>query len=48
MTNNYRPSSILKNTMNDLLSIHEYIDMKRKEWFDKLRFQCEQAKEKQV
>lgn len=34
--------------MNDLLLIHEHIDMKRREWLDKLRFQCEQAKEKQV
>lgn len=48
LTNVGRPSSILKNTIQDLLIIHEHIDAKRREWSDKLRLLCEQAKDKQV
>lgn len=40
--------SILCSTIDDFINIHESIEEKRKEWFDKVRSLAEQAKEKQV
>lgn len=41
-------SSILKNTINDFISVHEFIDAKRRNWLEKFRTLSEQAREKQV
>ena len=48
MTNACSPSSVLKDTIDDLLIIHEHIEKKRRDSLEKLRALCEQAKDKQV
>ncbi|CAF3939638.1 unnamed protein product [Rotaria magnacalcarata] len=39
--------SILNQTIDDLIQIHDYIDIKRKEWLDQLKKIIEQARDKQ-
>ncbi|CAF4143204.1 unnamed protein product [Rotaria socialis] len=39
--------SILNQTIDDLIQIHDYIDIKRKEWLDQLKRIIEQARDKQ-
>lgn len=40
--------SILNQTIDDLIQIHDYIDNKRKEWLEQLKKIIEQARDKQV
>ncbi|CAF3740706.1 unnamed protein product [Rotaria sp. Silwood1] len=44
----YGSPSILNSTIDDLIEIHEFIDTRRKEWFENFRKITEQAKEKQL
>ncbi|CAF4352191.1 unnamed protein product, partial [Rotaria sordida] len=39
--------SILNQTIDDLIQIHDFIDSKRKEWFEQFKKIIEQARDKQ-